>query len=179
MSLDQQQYGASDSDEGTFPADPGVLIHKPFKTTADEGTYSCTYHGCTLRFESPAQLQRHKRDGHRQAHGLNSHRARQLEVSSSIGLSVADSQAGPHRCDRINPSTNKPCGVVFSRPYDLTRHEDTIHNARKTKSRCNLCSEEKTFSRADALTRHYRVCHPNVEIKHKHRRRFNGSTSSL
>ena len=50
-------------------------------------------------------------------------------------------------------------------------YEDTIHNARKQKVRCDLCTEEKTFSRADALTRHYRVCHPDVEFPGKHRRR--------
>ncbi|PHH81112.1 hypothetical protein CDD80_2097 [Ophiocordyceps camponoti-rufipedis] len=85
---------------------------------------------------------------------------------------LLNTQAGPHRCDRINPSTGKSCNTVFSRPYDLTRHEDTIHNARKQKVRCDLCAEEKTFSRADALTRHYRVCHPDVDlpgVKHKRR----------
>ena len=87
---------------------------------------------------------------------------------------LLNTQAGPHRCDRINPSTGKPCGTIFSRPYDLTRHEDTIHNARKLKVRCDLCTEEKTFSRADALTRHYRVCHPDVELPGKHRRRGGG-----
>jgi uncharacterized Zn-finger protein len=81
-------------------------------------------------------------------------------------------QAGPHRCDRINPSTGKPCDTVFSRPYDLTRHEDTIHNMRKEKVHCHICPDgEKTFSRADALTRHFRVCHPEVEFPGKHRRR--------
>ncbi|KOS18859.1 Transcriptional regulator RPN4 [Escovopsis weberi] len=85
--------------------------------------------------------------------------------------SLLNSQAGPHQCNRINPSTGKPCNTIFSRPYDLTRHEDTIHNARKQKVHCNLCTEDKTFSRADALTRHYRVCHPDVELPGKHRRR--------
>jgi len=32
-------------------------IAKPASTTADTGTYTCTYHGCTERFESPAKLQ--------------------------------------------------------------------------------------------------------------------------
>ncbi|KAK8036755.1 hypothetical protein PG994_015252 [Apiospora phragmitis] len=80
-------------------------------------------------------------------------------------------QSGPHRCDRISPSTGKPCNTVFSRPYDLTRHEDSIHNRHKRKPRCNLCTEEKTFSRADALTRHYRVCHPDLQLTIKRRRR--------
>ncbi|KAK8078383.1 SILG protein [Apiospora saccharicola] len=145
---------------------------RPLKTTADGGTYTCTYHGCTLRFETPALLQKHKREGHRQANALHTARAVSATVSSpGVPDALLGSQAGPHRCDRINPSTGKSCSTVFSRPYDLTRHEDTIHNARKQKVRCNLCTEEKTFSRADALTRHYRVCHPDVEFPGKHRRR--------
>jgi hypothetical protein len=141
---------------------------RPAGTAADGGTYTCTYHGCTQRFETPALLQKHKREGHRQTQGLGAPRPHEM-VGMTSGL--LNSQAGPHRCDRINPGTGKPCNTVFSRPYDLTRHEDTIHNARKQKVRCNLCTEEKTFSRADALTRHYRVCHPDVELPGKHRRR--------
>ncbi|KAM5348519.1 hypothetical protein ACJ41O_008343 [Fusarium nematophilum] len=140
---------------------------RPSSTAADGGTYTCTYHGCTLRFETPALLQKHKREGHRQTQALGTARPREMGMTSSL----LNSQAGPHRCDRINPSTGKPCNTIFSRPYDLTRHEDTIHNARKQKVRCDLCTEEKTFSRADALTRHYRVCHPDVELPGKHRRR--------
>ena len=143
---------------------------RPTSTSADGGTYTCTYHGCTLRFDTPALLQKHKREGHRQAHGLGGSR-RGDSVSAGMTSSLLNSQAGPHRCDRINPSTGKPCNTIFSRPYDLTRHEDTIHNARKQKVRCDLCTDEKTFSRADALTRHYRVCHPDVEFHGKQRRR--------
>ena len=36
--------------------------------------------------------------------------------------------------------------------------------------RCDLCTDV-TFSRADALTRHYRVCHPDVAFQGKQRRR--------
>ena len=140
---------------------------RPAGVAADGGTYTCTYHGCTLRFETPALLQKHKREGHRATQGLGSSRPQDVSVASSF----INSQAGPHRCDRINPSTGKSCNTLFSRPYDLTRHEDTIHNARKQKVRCHLCTEEKTFSRADALTRHYRVCHPDVDLPGKHRRR--------
>ena len=82
-----------------------------------------------------------------------------------------DSQTGPHRCERINPSTGNPCNKDFSRPYDLTRHESTVHDPEKRKVYCNLCTEEKTFSRGDALTRHYRVCHPDHEVPGKQRRR--------
>lgn len=152
---------------GSNGSDTGV--QRPARTTADGGTYTCTYHGCTLRFDTPQLLQKHKREGHRQANALTP--TKPVAPSPGIPDTLLGSQAGPHRCDRINPSTGKSCNTVFSRPYDLTRHEDTIHNARKRKVRCNLCTEEKSFSRADALTRHYRVCHPDVEFPGKHRRR--------
>ncbi|PWY94748.1 hypothetical protein BO94DRAFT_283493 [Aspergillus sclerotioniger CBS 115572] len=138
-------------------------ITRPENTSADSGTYTCTYHGCTLRFETPAKLQKHKREAHRQT-TPGGHLV-------SRDTSARNSQAGPHKCERINPSTGKPCNSVFSRPYDLTRHEDTIHNARKQKVRCHLCTEEKTFSRNDALTRHMRVVHPEVDWPGKQRRR--------
>ncbi|KAI1798850.1 hypothetical protein F4811DRAFT_566080 [Daldinia bambusicola] len=154
---------ASNSEGGDVPS------QKPAGASADGGTYTCTYHGCTLRFETPALLQKHKREGHRQANAL-SHVKSPISAGGLPG-SMLNSQAGPHKCERINPSTGKPCNTIFSRPYDLTRHEDTIHNARKQKVRCDLCTEEKTFSRADALTRHYRVCHPDVDFPGKHRRR--------
>lgn len=146
---------------------------RPEHVGADGGTYTCTYHGCTQRFETPALLQKHKREGHRQAHGLNG-----LRRPEGPAASYFNTQAGPHKCERINPSTGKPCQTVFSRPYDLTRHEDTIHNARKQKVSCDVCTEEKTFSRADALTRHYRVCHPDLEFPGKHRKRGGGSSSN-
>ncbi|KAL4869742.1 hypothetical protein BDV12DRAFT_184894 [Aspergillus spectabilis] len=140
-----------------------VPVQRPQNTSADSGTYTCTYHGCTQRFESPAKLQKHKREAHRQT----------TPGGHMVGRDgpSRNSQAGPHKCDRINPSTGKPCGSIFSRPYDLTRHEDTIHNARKQKVRCHLCTEEKTFSRNDALTRHMRVVHPEVDWPGKQRRR--------
>lgn len=136
-------------------------VSRPMDTSSDAGTYSCTYHGCPLRFESPAKLQKHKREGHRQS-----------DAVGATTTSVKNSQAGPHRCDRINPTTGKPCNSIFSRPYDLTRHEDTIHNARKLKVRCHLCNEEKTFSRNDALTRHMRVVHPDVDWVGKQKKRL-------
>lgn len=139
------------------------FLHKPASSNADTGTYSCTYHGCTQRFETPQKLQKHKREGHRNAN---------LGPSmTSAAILERNTQAGPHKCERINPTTGKPCNTIFSRPYDLTRHEDTIHNARKQKVRCALCVEEKTFSRNDALTRHMRVVHPEIDFPGKHRRR--------
>lgn len=143
-------------------------IKKPQQTTADTGTYTCTYHGCTLRFETPQKLQKHKREGHRNSASASLIGSTGVGGGENRGMTSAaqklNSQSGPHKCERINPSTGKPCNTIFSRPYDLTRHEDTIHNTRKQKLRCELCTEEKTFSRNDALTRHMRVVHPEVPI---------------
>lgn len=132
-------------------------LQRPLRIGADGGTYTCTYHGCVLRFETLALLQKHKREGHRKAQGVDGTRR--------------PSQSGPHRCDRINPNTGKPCNAVFSRPYDLTRHEDTIHNASKQDNRCERCTPVKTYTRADALTRHYRFCHPDADFQGKKRPR--------
>jgi hypothetical protein len=165
----------SSASESAFPgssAASSALIAatspKPIDSAADTGTYSCTYTGCTQRFTTPQKLQKHKRDAHR----ANPH------VTPGVGSGMSttqlmerNSQTGPHKCERINPTTGKPCNQIFSRPYDLTRHEDTIHNIRKQKVRCALCTEEKTFSRSDALTRHMRVVHPEVDFPGKHRKR--------
>lgn len=151
------------SHDRTQPQQTPQPIQRPTDTSSDAGTYSCTYHGCALRFDTPAKLQKHKREGHRQVSPQSG--------SASPNLALRNSQAGPHKCERINPQTGKPCNSIFSRPYDLTRHEDTIHNARKLKVRCHLCSEEKTFSRNDALTRHMRVVHPDVDWVGKQKRK--------
>lgn len=142
---------------------PMESIPRPGNTTSDAGTYTCTYHGCSFRFDSPSRLQRHKREAHRQT-TPGGHLI-------SRDTTLRNSQAGPHRCERINPSTGKACNSVFSRPYDLTRHEHTIHTAGKQKVRCHICNEDKTFSRNDALTRHMRVVHPEIDWPGKQRRR--------
>ncbi len=166
-SMESSASEAPDSSQETAPE-----LTKPAGSLADSGTYTCTYHGCTQRFETPQKLQRHKRDDHRPNVVTSSVVGAGLGSGmTSAALMARNSQAGPHRCDRVNPSTGKPCSTIFSRPYDLTRHEDTIHNARKQKVRCALCVEEKTFSRNDALTRHMRVVHPEIDFPGKHRRR--------
>ncbi|KAF7950422.1 hypothetical protein EAE96_007707 [Botrytis aclada] len=149
--------GSSSSDYS-----PDQEIQRPCDTSASSGTYTCTYHGCTIRFETPLQLQKHKRDKHRNSTSLINNMGGETRGAMTSMAQKLNSQSGPHKCERINPSTNKPCNTIFSRPYDLTRHEDTIHNAGKQKLRCKYCTEEKTFSRNDALTRHLRVVHPEI-----------------
>jgi len=165
-------------------------IQRPAHTGADSGSYTCTYNGCSQRFESSLKLQKHKREAHQPTSNFNENLSASASVSASASppnssdesidlgsgltssaLAARNSQAGPHKCTRINPSTGKPCNTIFSRPYDLTRHEDTIHNRQKQKVRCQFCREEKTFSRNDALTRHMRVVHPEVDFQGKRGRR--------
>lgn len=57
---------------------------KPSGTAADTGTYTCTYDGCTLRLDTPAELQRHKSDSHR-------------TLAAAINGGDRTSQAGPHK----------------------------------------------------------------------------------
>lgn len=74
-----------------------------------------------------------------------------------------------HQCDLVNPSTGQPCNKQFSRPYDLIRHQETIHASKKKIFRCVICEGRlnggagngklKTFSRGDALSRHIKVKH--------------------
>ncbi|KAM9923178.1 hypothetical protein OXX80_011641, partial [Metschnikowia pulcherrima] len=74
-----------------------------------------------------------------------------------------------HQCELVNPSNGKPCNRKFSRPYDLIRHQETIHASEKKIYRCVICEgranggpgngKSKTFSRNDALSRHIKVKH--------------------
>jgi hypothetical protein len=58
------------------------------KPTGYTGTYACTYHGCALRFETPAKLQRHKREGHGNSASL---------ISGMTSVVQLNSQTGPHK----------------------------------------------------------------------------------
>ncbi|KAG5359578.1 Zinc finger protein [Yarrowia sp. C11] len=72
---------------------------------------------------------------------------------------AAHSEGRVHLCEHVD-SSGSPCGKVFSRPYDLIRHQDTIHAAVRKTYKCEHCGDDsKTFSRMDALSRHIRVKH--------------------
>ncbi|KAL1898965.1 hypothetical protein Cpir12675_001718 [Ceratocystis pirilliformis] len=118
-----------------------------------EKTFSCTYSHCPSRFNTTEELQIHKKEAHRSGNS-------KPEIT----------QKGPYICLRVNPNTGRQCGSQFNRPYDLTRHEATIHNLDREKFSCPICPD-KTFSRFDALTRHYGHVHPNLPLPIKNKER--------
>ncbi|KAF3928515.1 hypothetical protein ABW21_db0200782 [Orbilia brochopaga] len=136
---------------GVYIKEEDHHISRPLDTSANTGTYTCTFSGCGHRFTTSTKLQKHRREVHRKSVPSGN------SVSTAAAIACRNAQPGPHRCMRVNPSTGKPCNTVFSRPYDLTRHEDTIHNTAKAKVRCEICDDDKFFSRSDALVRHRRV----------------------
>ncbi|KAK4692381.1 hypothetical protein P7C71_g4809, partial [Lecanoromycetidae sp. Uapishka_2] len=166
------------------PSSQESAVQRPADTSANSGTYTCVTPNCNLRFDTSAKLQKHRRESHR-ASPYSTSSPTTPSSSTTHNTQAAQNNVsrnnapGPHRCEKMNPSTNKPCNTVFSRSYDLTRHEDTIHNNRKQKVRCHLCTEEKTFSRNDALTRHMRVVHPDVDFPGKQRRGRNSDGADV
>lgn len=93
-------------------------------------------------------------------------RAKAAHHSTAAEISATNPD---HLCNLINPNTRMPCNRQFSRPYDLIRHQETIHAARKKVFRCVICEgrryggpgngNSKTFSRNDALSRHIKIKH--------------------
>ncbi|CCF58823.1 hypothetical protein KAFR_0F02260 [Kazachstania africana CBS 2517] len=77
-------------------------------------------------------------------------------------------------CRLINIITKEPCLAEFSRSYDLTRHQNTIHAKKKIIFRCSECIRmlgnegyDKTFSRLDALTRHIKSKHETLSVQER------------
>ncbi|OLL25763.1 Zinc finger protein rsv2 [Neolecta irregularis DAH-3] len=107
---------------------------------AEQNAYACTE--CPRRFSRPTSLA-----GHRRTH-------RGEILAAPTVRATADNV-----CDKINPLTGTCCNLPFSRPYDLYRHQETIHSDQRPVHRCEICNDGKRFSRQDALTRHRRVKH--------------------
>lgn len=101
-------------------------------------------------------------------------------AESSPSIKSSTTSSGQHRdhheiyiCTLFNNS-RIPCGAKFSRSYDLTRHQNTIHAKKKAVFRCSECigqlgdeGYQKTFSRLDALTRHIKSKHENLSSERR------------
>ena len=70
-------------------------------------------------------------------------------------------RAGAQRytCRRDDPSTGKPCNIVYLRIQDYTEHRKTIHLNRKERFVCPDCHEMRSFTQIGTLTRHMRDAH--------------------
>ena len=74
-----------------------------------------------------------------------------------------------YTCRLVNLVTNEPCMAQFSRSYDLTRHQNTIHAKKKIVFRCSECIKalgdegySKPSSLFDALTRYINLKHEEL-----------------
>lgn len=101
--------------------------------------------------------------------------ARKHKTYAGSDLSESNSNE-IYTCRLINLITKEPCSAQFSRSYDLTRHQNTIHAKKKIIFRCSECIKllgnegyEKTFSRLDALTRHIKSKHENLTADERQR----------
>jgi hypothetical protein len=146
-------YGIQSESSPRMPL-PSSILASPVQLPDTGGVYSCTYINCPERFETPEDLQAHKRKIHQ---GTHSGRA-----GGHARTPSADTQNGPHICRHRSEKGDKQlCNATFSRPYDLTRHEHNLHDPSKVQLRCPVCPGKK-FSRGDALSRHMRDKHPGV-----------------
>lgn len=114
---------------------------------------------------------RHSKTGKKESKSPKENLSTTKSKKHSHGISGAEITLNNpnHQCNLINPSTGEPCNKQFSRPYDLIRHQDTIHASMKKIFRCVICEgrlnggpgngKEKTFSRGDALSRHIKIKH--------------------
>jgi len=67
------------------------------------------------------------------------------------------------RCGRANPSRGDLCNTVSPQPQTLTRHEVTYYNSGKERNQCPFCRGKESFSRSEALARHIRLFHTEMD----------------
>ena len=88
-----------------------------------------------------------------------------VSMSSNRAPQLAQTQR--FECQKINPNRGRPCATTFTRIYDLSRHDATVHNPKKEVFKCWNCTKVPDFSRRDGLMRHTRVVHPDVKVEAK------------
>jgi hypothetical protein len=66
-------------------------------------------------------------------------------------------EARRSRCTMFTKDGSR-CGKTFSRSYDLTRHQESVHRGDGTRMKCAGCHSKRTYTRNDALMRHQRRC---------------------
>lgn len=89
-------------------------------------------------------------------------------VSRNMEAYVEAGDVGPHEKPRPHICKMKDnwghlCKRTFTRPYDLQRHQETVHGSATKSYSCEECGcKSKNFSRQDSLARHIRRMHRPV-----------------
>ncbi|GME85479.1 unnamed protein product [[Candida] boidinii] len=75
---------------------------------------------------------------------INEDKPQTEEIDSAINaMNSENDENAEHICKIINPKTGLPCLKKFSRPYDLTRHEKSIHATKRLFYRCMFCEDDE------------------------------------
>ncbi len=153
-----------------------TIVTKPYEdwefysdASTDLKPYRCKFNECPdTDFSSTACLLRHEREAHRM-HGGNAF------LCKFEGCERANEPYGFPRVwnrhdymKRVHGYSGHGLPVYgdSSSPSqatvpDLERKEDRAYKEPRQRTSCHLCTEGKTFSREDALSRHMRVVHPD------------------
>ena len=142
----------------SYPISPSPII-KPEGSKAGTGAYTCTVQGCQQRFNSIVKLQTHKKQNHHHSASVGS-----TGMTSTLRGNLSSRHQGPYRCTLIKPRSGKPSDTTFTRFHDFTRQRDTIHNAAREKTPCEVCNDGTTFSRQDSFTRHKKVKPHSIKL---------------
>ena len=67
---------------------------------------------------------------------------KQFSISTLQSTLNHDDASEDHVCNIPNLKTGKPCLKRFSRPYDLVRHQNTIHASKRSFYRCMFCEDD-------------------------------------
>jgi len=81
-----------------------------------------------------------------------------LRKARNLKVSADSLKQEEHVCTIINPKTGMPCNKRFSRPYDLVRHQNTIHAPKRCFYRCMFCEDD--------LRRKHHLESNNVVVSH-------------
>jgi Clr5 domain len=83
--------------------------HQLQDISSDLNFYTCTYHGCTAKFDSPAEIQKHKSETHRQMWATVGTTSPRQDHKSD--LSIADLQTDEQTCGPKSSPTGRDHSV--------------------------------------------------------------------
>lgn len=154
--------------ENTPPV-PSVSVLETFQTSKSSSRRRTSNNTNT---PSPAIAARRKMSGYKKQPQPQSQSQSPSPQAHTCGETPNGNEI--YTCMIMNAITRHPCSAQFSRSYDLTRHQNTIHAKKKTVFRCSECIRlfghegyQKTFSRLDALTRHIKSKHEDLSLEQR------------